>query len=125
MDIFRELKAQYTKEEWLEKREEIFTKISRYDHSGWMSEFYKEEQLYDRLLDLVLESPKIYMLKSYANILKEDYPEQILQKYAKEVQQMAAYAADRSKLPVLFTEMVGTLCTAHFWWFYKRILRKS
>lgn len=94
INIFRELKGQYAREEWPEKREEIFAGLPKHAR---FAELYVEEKLYGRLLELVLESPGIYTLQKYADYLKKDYPEQILQKYEKEVIQIAAYAADRSK----------------------------
>lgn len=39
----------------------------------------------------------IYKPQKYVGYLKKDYPEQILQKYEREVDQMAVYAADRSR----------------------------
>lgn len=92
--IYRELKHQYTEEEWLKKREEVFDKLPKYAH---VEQFYKEEKLYDRLLDFVLNSQGLYALQDYAEVLKKDYPEQILKKYKNEVEQMAVYTGDRRK----------------------------
>lgn len=47
LDLYRELKKQYTADEWLVKREEIFKKLPTYAH---VEQLYKEEKLYDRLL---------------------------------------------------------------------------
>lgn len=102
LKIFRELKSQYTEEEWAEKREELFKKLPRYAD---VQELYKEEKLYNRLLDLVLKSPGLYSLQRYADVLKKDYPEQLLQKYEKEVNQMAVLAGNRTK----YQEMVRIL----------------
>ena len=60
LEIYRELKRQYTEEEWLKKREELFEKLPRHAH---VEELYKEEKLYDRLLDFVMESPGLYFCK--------------------------------------------------------------
>lgn len=94
LEIYKELKKQYTEEEWMKKREEIFEKLPKYAH---VEQFYKEEKLYDRLLNFVLKSPGLYALQQYAGILKKDYPEQILQKYKTEISQMASYTGDRKK----------------------------
>lgn len=92
-EIYRELKKQYTEEEWLKKREELFEKLPGHAH---VEELYKEEKLYDRLLDFVMVSPGLYSLQKYAQVLKKDYAEEILQKYKKEVDQMASRSKKRS-----------------------------
>lgn len=92
LELYRELKKQYTAEEWLEKREEIFKKLPAYAH---VERLYKEEKLYDRLLMYVSNSPGLYALQEYENILKKEYPEQILQKYKDEVNKMAVHTSDR------------------------------
>ena len=102
LKIFRELKSQYTEEEWVEKREELFKKLPRYAD---VQELYKEEKLYGRLLDLVMKSTGLYSLQKYTDVLKKDYPEQLLEKYEKEVNQMAALAGNRTK----YQEMVRIL----------------
>lgn len=94
LEIYRELKKQYTEAEWLVKREEIFEEIPRYARVDWL---YKEEKLYDRLLDFVLRSDGLYALQEYTDVLKEEYPEQILRKYKDEVNTMASVAGNRKK----------------------------
>ncbi len=92
LDLYKELKKQYSAEEWLVKREEIFKKLPAYAH---VERFYKEEQLYDRLLEYVLNSPGLYALQEYENVLKKEYPEQVLVKYQDEVNKMALHTSDR------------------------------
>lgn len=94
LDTYKELKKQYTVEEWAEKREELFGKLPEY---APIDRLYKEEKLYDRLLDFVMKSTGLHALQEYENILKKEYPEQILQKYKDEVNNMASYAGDRKK----------------------------
>lgn len=94
MDIYKELKAQYTAEEWTEKREEIFIKLPK---DVRMDCFYEEEKLYDRLLDFVMQSSGLYALQQYENVLKNEYPEQLLEKYKTEVNNMALYSGNRKK----------------------------
>lgn len=91
LDLYRELKKQYTAEEWLVKREEIFKKLPAYAH---VERSYKEEKLYDRLLVYVLNSPGLYALQGYEKVLKKECPEQILDKYKDEVSKMAVHASD-------------------------------
>ena len=92
LDLYRELRKQYTADEWLVKREEIFGKLPAYAH---VERLYKEEKLYDRLLTYVLNSPGLYALQEYEKVLKNDYPEQILNKYKDEVSKMAVHTSDR------------------------------
>ena len=51
LELYKELKGQYTADEWLVKREEIFKKLPKYAH---VERLYKEEKLYDRLLAYAL-----------------------------------------------------------------------
>ena len=92
LELYRELKKQYTADEWLVKREEIFKKLPAYAH---VERLYKEEKLYDRLLVYVLNSPGLYALQEYEKVLKKEYPEQILNKYKDEVSKMAVHTSDR------------------------------
>lgn len=92
LELYRELKKQYTADEWLVKREEIFGKLPAYAH---VERMYKEEKLYDRLLVYVLNSPGLYALQEYEKVLKKEYPEQILNKYKDEVSKMAVHTSDR------------------------------
>ncbi|MBQ2980700.1 MAG: SWIM zinc finger family protein [Lachnospiraceae bacterium] len=92
LDLYRELKKQYTEDEWVIKREEIFKKLPAYAH---VERLYKEEKLYDRLLTFVLNSPGLYILQEYEKVLKKEYPEQILGKYKDEVNKMAMHTSDR------------------------------
>lgn len=92
LDLYKELKKQYTTEEWVVQREEIFKQLPKYAH---IERLYKEEKLYDRLLEFVLQSNGLYALQEYEGILKKDYPEQLLIKYETEVNKMAVYTSDR------------------------------
>lgn len=92
LELYKELKAQYTDEEWSIKREEIFKKLPAYAH---VERLYKEDKLYDRLLAYVLKSSGLYALQEYENVLKKEYPEQILNKYRNEVNKMAVHTSDR------------------------------
>lgn len=98
LDLYRELKKQYTADEWLVKREEIFKKLPTYAH---VEQLYKEEKLYDRLLIYVLNSPGLYALQEYEKVLKKEYPEQILNKYKNEVNKMAVRTSDRKNYAYL------------------------
>lgn len=104
LDHYKELRKQYSAEEWTQKREIIFQKLPKYAH---VERLYKVEKLYDRLLAYVMESQGLSALQEYGNVLKKDYPDQILQKYKREVKQMAAYSGDRKK----YQQLVALLRT--------------
>ncbi len=93
LDVYKELKGQYTDELWLIEREKLFKKLPAHAN---IEKLYNEEKLYDRLLDYVLNYPGLNMLQEYENVLKDDYPEQILVKYQNEVNKMALYPSDRN-----------------------------
>lgn len=92
LDIYKELKAQYSEQEWLIKREELFKKLPANAH---IDRLYKEEKLYDRLLAYVLKSSGLYAVQTYENVLKKEYPKQILSKYQGEVNKMASCTGNR------------------------------
>ena len=92
LDIYKELKAQYSEKEWLIKREELFKKLPPNAH---IDRLYKEEKLYDRFLAYVLKSSGLYAVQSYENVLKKEYPKQILSKYQGEVNKMASCTGNR------------------------------
>lgn len=94
MDIFNELKVLYSEEEWEKQREVIFEKISPY--SG-VADLYESEELYDRLLKIVLESPNLYTLQAYEKSLKKLYPQELLKKYESVVQGMASHTSNRKR----------------------------
>lgn len=98
LDLYRELKKQYTADEWIIKREEIIKKLPAYAH---VERLYKEEKLYDRLLAYVLNSQGLYALQEYEKVLKKEYPEQILVKYKDEVNKMAMHTSDRKQYAYL------------------------
>ncbi len=103
LEVYRELKRQYTEEEWIKQREQIFKKLPPYTR---IEQFYEEEKLYDRLLACVLESSGVYVVQQYTKVLKTEYPKQLLQKYQQEVNKLALSARDRKR----YQELVAILC---------------
>lgn len=94
LKIFRELKSYYPVEEWKDVREKIFSNLLPFSH---MDVLYKEEKLYDRLMKTVQESPGLWLLERYESVLKECYPDEVLQKYQNELNEMAKCASDRKR----------------------------
>ena len=92
MDLYRELKAQYTEDDWCKLREKIFRELPQHIE---IAKYYNEEKLYDRLLECVLKSYGLYMLDKYEKVLKKEYPEQLLGKYKIELDKMAGITGNR------------------------------
>ncbi len=101
-ELYKELKELYSSEEWLEKREILFDGVSG---SSFVAELYNEENLYDRLLDFVLNSEGLYETNTYANVLSKLYPDEILRKYRIEIEKIAVNTADRKR----YRDWVGIL----------------
>ncbi|MCD7892921.1 MAG: hypothetical protein LUG60_04385 [Erysipelotrichaceae bacterium] len=94
VDDFKELKALYDEKEWLEVREDIFMILSDDCH---IDKLYKEEKLYNRLLDIVLNDEGLDMVFKYEDVLKDKYSKELLEKYTKELNEMAYYSASRDR----------------------------
>lgn len=91
---FRELKKQYSAEKWTEKRKELFQALPPNTN---MAQLYKEEKLYDALLQEAIKYPGLYLTQSYEKELKKRYPAEVLSKYKIELQKMAQTASDRNR----------------------------
>lgn len=98
---YQELKSLYREEEWKEKREVIFEKLSPYTK---LDKLYEMEKLYDRLLEIVLASG-IHKLMEYEKCLKPLYPAELFSKYETTVQNMATHVSTRKQ----YQEIVGLL----------------
>ncbi|MFD2116624.1 SWIM zinc finger domain-containing protein [Paenibacillus yanchengensis] len=92
LELYKELKAIYNDEQWVEKREQVFENTRSY---AYVDKLYELEGLYDRLLQVVLDSPGIYKLQTYEKKLRKLYPELLLKKYEEVVEEMASYTSDR------------------------------
>ncbi len=102
LKIYRELRDQYTPDEWVLQRERIFTQLpSRYNPDI----LYKEDQLYDRLLEYVLKEPGLFALEKYHKLFKKAYPRELIRKYEAELEAMALQSSDRNR----YREMVRIL----------------
>lgn len=102
MELYKELKSQYSESEWAEQREKIFKMPPKYTD---ISVYYNEEKLYDRLLECVMKSSGFYMLKRYETVLRKDHPEQILEKYKDELNKMSVISSDRKQYSYMVSVM--------------------
>ncbi len=92
--LFRELKKQYSAQEWAIKREWIFENLPKYAH---VDKLYLEEKMYDRLLDCVTKDYGLRLAMEYTDVLKNTYPEKLLEKYRTELEREASVSGDRRK----------------------------
>ncbi len=102
IEVYRELRGLYDEKSWSELRERIISSIRDFQSRN---ELLEEEKLYDRLLDSVLQSPGLYTLRQYDDVLGELYPVQILEKYRQQLNRMAEMSSDRKK----YRELAGWL----------------
>ncbi len=79
--FYGELKRQYSKEEWESLRDELLKNLPP---RARLDKIYLEECMYDQLLNLVIQTPGLYILEEYYHDLL-DYPEQLLNKYLEEL----------------------------------------
>jgi len=102
MESFKELKSLYGEAEWKEVREKVFSALPPYSNIDLL---FREEGLLERLLAYVTKSFGLSALKTHEGILKDHYPEEILQKYKDEVDSMASRSSSRSR----YRELVSIL----------------
>ena len=89
---YHELKQQYKKAEWVEKRKEILNQIK---DTNKIDQLYEEEKMYPELLHYVLENDDIDKLIDHLPVLNEHYPKEILVRYEQEMDEMATPAKGR------------------------------
>lgn len=92
LNYFRELKAQYSSDEWQEVRAKIFQANSSYI----LMQLYYEEKLYDRLMTELEKEGSTFYIKEYEDVLIKLYPKRILKLYAEDLNRKARQASKRS-----------------------------
>lgn len=94
LESFRKLRTCYTEEEWLAVRDMLLDKL---ENHYWVAELYKEEELYDRLLNSLQNRKSIWMLEQYEKDLKTVYPQELLKIYEDVVRESAKYPGTRNQ----------------------------
>ena len=84
---------------WIDEREEFFCKI---DDHHFLNECYNKEGLYDRL---VLNLRDEYDLRDYKNVLRDKYPDKLLDAYLNVVNNMVLKSGPRKH----YRNIVGLL----------------
>ncbi len=96
LDLYHELKQNYSKEQWLKSRERLLKPLKNTLHIG---------TIYKELLDYVLNSEGLYQSVLYINDLKDLYSQEVLEKYYYELNNIATSTSSRSQ----YKEYVDTL----------------
>jgi hypothetical protein len=104
MEHYHELKQYYSDEDWLAKRERLLS-LKAWKYPSYQAAVLSAEGLNERLLEVVLQSDGVNMLKAYEEQLKPLYAEQLLEKYTKEVCRMAARVSDRGTYQSIVCEL--------------------
>lgn len=96
--VYRQIKCLYADEEWVHQRERIICKLSsQSSYRVDLAPIYAEEEMLDRLFACVLSSGSLYALREYEDILKCEYPEELLRIYEEKVRMEAESVSNRSK----------------------------
>lgn len=93
LGVYHEYRDLFDPEEWPEERERLFATLPK---GAGLATLYADEELYDRVLKLVLEADNIYLLKAHESELLKRYPDQVLNMYARDINRAARNTADRS-----------------------------
>ena len=94
LESFRKLRTCYTEEEWLAVIDMLLDKL---ENHYWVAELFKEEELYDRLLNSLQNRKSIWMLEQYEKDLKTVYPQELLKIYEDVVRESAKYPGTRNQ----------------------------
>ena len=102
-DAFVELRSCTYKDDWLQKREEIFSVLSKkqVDIKPLLAEEDEKERLFDLLMAKMLSSDgfeklKIAEIGKYERILRPEYDEQLLDLYENMIWKISEFAGGRS-----------------------------
>jgi len=93
-DLYDEYRALYSKEAWEKERVGILEKLSSARN---IADLYAEEELYDLLLESVVNTRGLAPLQKYEKQLVKRYPKEVLDRYEKEIFEMAELAGPRKK----------------------------
>lgn len=89
-EYYNELKSQYSEEEWIRKREDVFPFFDVYGQARLLC----EEKLYDRLWEL-LKDADLYIVLNYEDVLLPKYSAEILRKYGAYLNYISMQASGR------------------------------
>jgi len=94
LDMYREFQDQYSKEKWESQKTDILKELSSAQN---IDELYAEEELYELLLENVTKSYGLRKLQKHEKKLVTLYPDEVLDRYEKEILAMSELAGPRKK----------------------------
>lgn len=92
IEDYIELKSCYLDKEWIKERDSIIEQLTP---GRFLCEILETEQLYEKLIDVLLRSGDKYLLHQYTGLLSDEYPEQLLQVYQETVEKQAESKGSR------------------------------
>lgn len=102
IEEYLELKNLYTSEEWVKERDSIIKQINS---DRLLCDIYAKENLHKQLLDSIIRSNNKSLLYQYTDLLKDEYPKQLLHMYRVAAETEAERASNRS----YYRQLVGDL----------------
>lgn len=100
MDYYRLLKQSVPAEEWGTFYNELITQTpfpSAYWSSSIEADIYVEEEDRVRLVNFLRRKSSLDILLNYSHYLKEDYPEDLLERFSSQIQEYADKSTGRSQ----------------------------
>jgi len=94
LDMYREFQAQYSKEEWENRKIHILKEISSAQN---IDKLFAEEELYELLLDNVMNSYGLHRLQKHEKKLVALYPDKVLDRYEEEILARSKQSGPRKK----------------------------
>ena len=92
LEDYIELRSLFSDKEWIKERDSIIEQLTP---GRFLCEILETEQLYEQLLDVLVKSDDKYLLHQYTDMLKDSYPEQLLQAYRESVEKQAEFKGSR------------------------------
>ena len=108
IDIYKEIKALYSKKDWLKERENIITRIIKEDKTNWyldkLLNIYIEEELYDDIYN-VLKDKGMSTIMRYEKYLLPKYNKELMSIYIEYCKSFASKANNRK----LYRELASNM----------------
>ncbi len=92
IEDYIELRSLYSDKKWIKERDSIIEQLTP---GRFLCEILETEQLYEKLIDVLLRSNDKYLLHQYTDMLSNEYPEQLLQVYRESVEKQAESTGSR------------------------------
>jgi len=93
-DLYEEYREIYSKKTWEANKIDVLEKLSSAHN---IADLYAEEELYDLLIESVVNKHGLSSLQKYEKQLVKKYPKEVLDRYEKEILEMAERAGPRKK----------------------------